>query len=824
MNLEESSKSSTLATSDPSRERIDRELLRRRSAIKPVSERIAKLRRESVEAEVKISLERARIITEFYKSDLPKGKSIPVQRALAFKYLMERVSLPVEDGQLIVGLRGTGIKEVPTYPEICVHSLEDLDILNSRGNMPYRVDDEVRKAYSSEIIPFWRGRAMRDILFENLPREWRECYEAGVWTEFMEQRAPGHTAGGRRVFEVGILDVKEEIKEAIKKLNPSDPEYYDKMEELKAMDIAADAILIYAKRYSEKLREMSRVEVDPKRRDELKRMADICDWVPAHAPRTFWEALQHYWFIHVGVVYESNPWDSFSPGRIDQNLYPFYRRDIEEGRLTREEAKELLQAFWIKFNNQPAVPKVGVTAEESCTYNDFSKLNLGGLKEDGSDGVNELSYLILEVLDEMRTLQPNTAVLVSNKTPDRFLIDALKVVAPGFGEPPFFNFDGVLVKMLRQGKTIEDARASGVSGCIESGSFGKEAYILTGYFNLPKILEITLNNGVDPRTGWRIGLETGDPRGFDSFNELWEAFIKQIKHFMDIKMMGNDIVEALYAKYMPVPFLSLWIEECVKRGKDYNAGGAKYNTQYIQIVGLGTVADSLAAIKHHVFDRKTLTMSELLEAVKADFEGYEVLREILRNPDKTPKYGNDDDYVDIIAKKIVDTIVEIVESYPPSPLRKACRRVYFLPTTVHVYFGRVTGATPDGRKAGFPVSEGVSPVQGMDRRGIAAVFRSVSKCDWDKTGGALLNQKLTPDLFNDEESIRKLAYLIRAFFRMGGHHVQFNVVSAELLREAQRRPQDFQDLMVRVAGYSDYFVNLPKGLQDEIIARTEQRL
>jgi formate C-acetyltransferase len=290
---------------------------------------------------------------------------------------------------------------------------------------------------------------------------------------------------------------------------------------------------------------------------------------------------------------------------------------------------------------------------------------------------------------------------------------------------------------------------------------------------------------------------------------------------MDIKMKGNDIIESLYAKYLPVPFLSLWIEDCVKRAKDYNSGGARYNTQYIQVVGLGTLTDSLAAIKYHVFDAKTFSMDDLLEALRRDFNGYELIREILRNPDRTPKFGNDNDYADEIAKRIVDTVVAIIESYPPSSVRRASRRAYFLPTTVHVYFGKVTGATPDGRKSGFPVSEGISPVQGMDRRGIAAVFRSVAKCDWDKTGGALLNQKLTPDIFESEENIRKLAQLIRTFFRMGGHHVQFNVVSADLLREAQRRPQDFQDLMVRVAGYSDYFVNLPKGLQDEIIERTE---
>lgn len=801
---------------------VEKEMQKKRAVVRPMNKRIARLREESVKAEVKISDERAKVITEFYKNGITAGKSIPVQRALVFEYLMEHVSLPIEDGQLIIGLRGTAPQEVPTYPEICTHSMEDLEILNSRENMPYKVDDKTRELYENEIIPFWKGKPMRDIIFENLPQEWIEAYEAGIWTEFMEQRAPGHTAGGERIFKTGLLDIKEEIKEKMQEQKSIDPEYYDKMEELKAMDIAADTILTYARRYVEKLKKMAEEEKDSERKKELKEMAEMCRWVPAHAPRTFWEALQHYWFVHVGVVYETNPWDSFNPGRLDQHLYPFYEKDIKEGELTKEKAKELLEAFWIKFNNQPAVPKVGVTAEESFTYNDFAKINIGGLKKDGSNGVNEISYLLLEVLDEVRTLQPNTAVLVSDKNPEHFIKTALKVAGPGFGEPPFFNFDGIIVKMLRQSKSLEDARTAGVSGCIETGAFGKESYILTGYFNLPKILELTLNNGIDPQSGKKIGIETRDPRSLKTFDELLEAFIKQVKHFMDIKMKGNDIIEALFAKYLPVPFESLWINDCVENARDYNAGGTRYNTQYIQIVGLGTLTYSLTSIKYHVFDKKIISMDELLEALKQNFEGkHEMLRQIILN--KTPRYGEDDDYVDEIAKNIVNNIVEIIENYPPSPIRKASKRAYFLPTTAHVYFGKVTGATPDGRKAGLPVSEGVSPVQGSDKKGIAAVFRSVSKCDWDKTGGALLNQKLTPDLLEGEENIRKLAQLIKTFFNMGGHHVQFNVVSVELLREAQKRPKDFQDLMVRVAGYSDYFVNLPKGLQDEIIARTEHK-
>jgi formate C-acetyltransferase len=709
---------------------------------------------------------------------------------------------------------------VPTYPEICTHDLEDLEVLDTRENMPYRVDEDTKNIYEEEIIPFWKGKTTREIIFSNLPKEWIEAYEAGIWTEFMEQRAPGHSAGGEKIFEKGVLDVKEDIKRQMNALNPADPAYYDKMEELKAMDIAADAILIYAKRYAEKLRELAKLERDAKRKAELEKMAQICDHVPAHAPKTFWEALQHYWFVHVGIVYETNPWDSFNPGRLDQHLYPFYEREVADGSLTRDQAKELLEAFWIKINNQPAVPKVRVTAEESFTYNDFTKINIGGLKEDGSDGVNEVSYLLLEVLDEMRTLQPNTAVQVSVKNPERFVTKALKVVGPGFGEPPFFNFDGVIVKMLRQGKSLEDARTAGVSGCIETGAFGKESYILTGYFNLPKILEITLNDGVDPRTGKKLGLSTGDPQKFKTFDELWDAFMKQVKYFMDIKMKGNDIIESIFAKHFPVPFMSLWLCDCVEKAKDYNCGGTRYNTQYLQVVGLGTIAYSLTSIKYHVFDKGAVQMDELLDALKSDFAGrHEMLRQVILN--KTPKYGEDDDYADKIAKDLVDQVVSMIESYPPSPIRRASKRAYFLPTTAHVYFGKVTGATPDGRKAGFPVSEGISPVQGSDRKGIAAVFRSVSKCDWDKTGGALLNQRLSPDLLEGEENVRKLAQLIRTFFMMGGHHVQFNVVSTELLKEAQKRPKDFQDLMVRVAGYSDYFVNLPKGLQEEIIARTE---
>lgn len=799
---------------------VQRELQNREDAINPINERVRRLRDESVNKKISISSERAQLLTTFYKTQKLDNISVPVQRALAFQYLMEHMSLPIEDNQLIVGIRGTGNKEVPTFPEICCHTLDDLEILNSREKNPYKVSDETKVVYEQEIIPFWKGKTIRSLIFNKMSKKWMQAYDAGVFTEFMEQRNPGHTAGDAKIFSTGLLDIKKQVQQKKQRLKSDTEDGRQRFEELTAMEIVADALIAYANRYAAKLELLCEKEKDPKRKQELQQMVDISRWVPAHRPRTFWEALQQYWYVHVGVVTEVNPWDAFSPGRLDQHLYPFYKKEIREKTLTRDKAKELLELFWLKFNNQPAPPKVGVTAVESNTYNDFSKINIGGLDCNGEDGVNDLSYLLLEVLDELRTVQPNTAAQISEKSPDVFLQQCMEVISPGFGEPPLFNFDVVVKQMLRQEKTQKDALESGCSGCVETGAFGKESYILTGYVNLPKVLELTLNHGVDPVSGQLVGVDTSDIFRVSSFDEFFDLFKKQLSYVLDIKMQGNDIIENMYAKQLPVPFLSLWIDDCVDQGLDYNWGGARYNTQYVQCVGLGTLTDALASIKYHVFDKKTYSYQEIVDVLHKNYQNNEEMRQIFLH--KTPKFGNDDEYVDSIASSVFNACIRIVEGYENTPVRNASRRVYFLPTTVHVYFGEVCGATPDGRKARMPLSEGISPVQGSDRKGITAVLRSISKLDHISSGGTLLNQRLSPDLMQSDEMRIKLAQLLRAYFRMGAHHVQFNVVSTELLHEAQDRPLDFQDLMVRVAGYSDYFVNLPKGLQDEIIARTEQ--
>jgi len=779
--------------------------------------RIKRLRNQSLKARPSLTPERAKLVTEFYKSDVCSSVSTPVRRALAFKYLLENKAICINKGECIVGERGPAPKATPTYPEITAHSLKDLRILDTRKKVPFAVDEKTKGFYKENIIPFWKDKSLRDILFREVSQEWKDAYTAGIFTEFMEQRAPGHTVLDDKIYKKGLLDFKKDIESSIQHLDFfNDPEAFQKREELKAMDICADALILYARRHAEKLKTLAKKEKDPERKKELKRMAEICLHVPAHPPRDYWEALQYYWFVHLGVIIELNTWDSFNPGRLDQHLYPFYKRGKRNGSLNEEKAKELLQAFWIKFNNQPAPPKVGVTMEESGTYTDFALINMGGVKIDGTSAVNDLSFLILDVIEEMRLLQPSSMVQISKKTPDRFLKRALKIIKTGFGQPSVFNTDAIVQEMLRQGKSVEDARNGGASGCVETGAFGKENYNLTGYFNMTKVLEITLNNGMDPKTGKKIGLETGDPTRFTSFNKLFEAFEKQLKYFIDIKITGNNIIERLWAEYLPTPFLSLLIDDCIKTGKDYHDGGARYNTSYIQGVGLGTMTDILTSIKYNVFDKKQVTMKQLQHALKDDFKGFEPLRQKFVN--KTPKYGNDDDYADDIMKRIFEAYYDVVNGRPNT--KGGYYRINLLPTTVHVYFGKVVGATADGRFASEPLSEGVSPVQGADRNGPTSVIKSVAKMDHVRTGGTLLNQKFTPHLL-DGEGLSKLSHLIRSYFKMDGHHIQFNVVNAETLKKAKKTPEKYRDLIVRVAGYSDYFVDLSVKLQDEIISRTE---
>ena len=780
--------------------------------------RIQRLRKLSVETEPSLSIERALIETEFYKENLGKY-SVPEMRALTFLEICKKKTIYIGADELIVGERGPTPNAVPTFPELTCHSVEDFHVLRTREQQRYAISQDDIDTYATEVIPFWKGRTQRERIFQHVPAAWKAAYEAGLFTEFMEQRAPGHTALDGKIYQKGLLDFKQEITNHLARLDyQNDPEATDKADQLKAMAISCDAAILFAERHADLAEKMAEEEKNPDRVQELKKIATVCRWVPAHAPRTFWEAIQMYWFVHLGTITELNGWDAMNPGHFDQHLAPFFEKETAEGALTRDEAKELLSCFWIKVNNHPAPPKVGITARESGTYNDFTNINIGGIKSDGTDGVSEVSYLLLEVAEELHILQPGNSVHISSKTPNRFLHTACKVIRQGHGFPSVFNPDIYVLELLRQGKTLQDAREGGCSGCIEVGAFGKEAFLLTGYLNVPKILEVTLHNGIDPLTGKVAGIATGDPRDFQTFEALYSAFRKQLNFVIDQKIQVSNYIDKMFAKYAPAPFLSVVIDDCIAKGRDYYDEGPRYNTSYIQCTGLGTITDSLAALKKHVFEEKTCSMEALLEALTHNFEGNESLRQRILN--NTPFFGNDDEYADAIAKQVYEDLLDAIDG-KPNIKTGGKYHLNMLSTTCHVYFGKVTGATPNGRLAGKSISDGTSPSHGADTHGPSAVLKSLTKIDQVRSGGTLLNQRFLPSLLQHDPDISKLASLIRTYFTLGGHHIQFNVVDTATLRAAQACPEDYKDLMVRMAGYSDYFNDMNEDLQQEIIDRTE---
>ena len=788
-----------------------------------MNDRVKRLHQQSIDTPTTLTIERALIETAFYKENYGKMPNC-ILRAKNFYEICKKKTIYIGADELIVP------KAVPTFPELTCHSVEDLHTLDTRELQPYHISQEDIDTYAREVIPYWEGRTQRERIFSHVSKEWEEAYHAGVFTEFMEQRAGGHTAMDGKMYRRGLLDVKALIAKTLAELDfINDPEATDKQQELQAMDISCDAAILFAERHAELAEKMADAESNPQRRAELLKIADVCRWVPAHAPRDMQEAIQMYWFVHLGTVTELNGWDCMNPGHIDQHLYPFYKKGLADGTMTREKAKELISCFWIKFNNQPAPPKVGITALESGTYNDFTNINIGGIDREGKNAVNELSYIILEIQEELHELQPGLSIHVSKVTPDEFVMAGAKVIRQGHGYPSVFNPDTYTKELVRQGKTQEDANEGGCSGCIEVGAFGKEAYILTGYLNTPKILEITLNNGIDPMTGKRLGLETGDPRTFTSYEQLYEAYHKQMLYFVNMKLAVNNYIERMFSLYAPATFLSLFIDDCITRGRDYYSGGARYNTTYIQCTGLGTITDCLATLKKHVFEDKKFTMDELLKAVASNWgrdencqlstvnSQLEKMRQFIMN--RTPFFGNDDDYADSIAVKVYDDLVKAIEGHPNT--RGGKTQLNMLSTTCHNYFGSVCGASVNGRLAHFAISDGTSPAHGADTNGPTAVIKSLGKLDQTKSGGTLLNVRFVPSLLKRDEDLKKLVSLIRAYFSMGGHHIQFNIVDTQTLLDAQQQPDDYKDLLVRVAGYSDYFNDMTEQLQNEIIARTE---
>lgn len=770
------------------------------------------------DAKPEVFAERAVLVTQAYSET--EGQPTVLRRAHMMRRILEGTAAVIRDGELIVGCKTPAILGSPLYPEVACDWVEaEIDTLPFRNEAPFHVSEETKRILRSEVFPFWGGKQVYDRIVELLPQKVEQGSAEGLFFNYFLNRTIGHiTVDYETVLKKGLYGLRADIEKKLQSITYKDRGSLKKLYQLKAAIICCDAAIGFANRYAKTAKRQAETQRDPVRRVELEHIANICQRVPANPAGNFHEALQSFWFIHLILNLETNSY-AIGPGRFDQYMYPYYRKDMAEGVLTDDQAWELLACLWLKFNELTVV-KEGGTAKASTTYNDFQNLNLGGQDVEGQDAVNELSYLCLDVTGRLRPPQPQISVLISTKTPGLFLEKACDIVQLGFGMPAIFNDDEKVQALLHKGKTLEDARLGGINGCVEPVVPGKDNMASSGYLNICKCLELALNNGVNPLTGTLLGPRTGNPHDFSSFDEVWEAFEKQLRHAISLKVLYDSIARQVYAEFCPVPFTSLLVKDCLEKGKDFHDGGARYNLPLMCGVGIGTAADSLAAIKKLVFEEQKMRLEELASCTLANFKGAEELRQVLLTV--PPKWGNGDEYVDGIAASVVTLFCDELEKHVNE--EGVSYAANMIPTTTHIWFGFLTGATPDGRLANTPLSEGISPVQGMDREGPTAIMRSMSRLDHPRCCGTLLNMKFHPTALSGRDGLRKFAHLIRTYFSLGGHHVQFNIVSTETLRAAQEKPDEYRNLIVRVAGYSDYFTRLSRDTQEEIISRTEQML
>jgi formate C-acetyltransferase len=707
----------------------------------------------------------------------------------------------------------------PVFPEINAWIEKDLDTIASRTDTPFFVSEETKKVLRDEVFPYWHGRQIYDRLLESVPQEIWDADKQGIIYNYFTSRTIGHiTVGYAKVLSKGMIGIIADVEEKLTSLSYEDPAYIHRKQFLESVATACESAVVFAHRHAAEARRLSQLEPDSERRAELEKTAEICERVPARPALGLQEALQSFWFTHLVLNLETDG-HAISPGRFDQYMYPFYRHSIDSGELTQEQAQELLDLLWVKFD-EITLAKDSGESDTSSSYPEFQNLNIGGLTPDGRDAVNDLSYMCLTALEHVKLPQPQLSAQISSKTSPKFLLRCCEVLRLGSGMPAMFNSDTITLGMVNRGKSLQDARSGSVNGCVSPHCDGKDRMASSGYFNLAKCLELALRDSARWGMGEQAGSMTGDPSRFSSFGDVVEAFRKQVSHFVDLKVKYDNIMRDTYAAYCPVPFTSAVIDDCIDKALDWHRGGARYNQAVISGVGVGTVADSLAGIKKHVFEDRTFTMDQLKLALEEDFQGHETLRQVLIN--KTPHYGNDDDYADDLAVLTQRIFCDEVEKH--RDIQGANYWVNLLPTTAHIALGALTGATPDGRHAKVWLSEGVSPVQGHDRKGPTATCRSVGKLDHARCNGTLLNIRINPQCLNSREDLHKIAALIRGYFDQGGHHIQFNIVDREVLRDAMEHPENYRNLLVRVAGYSDYFVVLSPDIQKEIISRTEHDL
>ena len=787
----------------------------RPSVVKGTFPRVERLRDSLLATESEICHERALLVTESYQ----ENQSLPVviKRAKALAKVLAEITISIYPDELIVGHQSSKRRSPPVFPEMCVEWIEtELDEFETRKHNRLKVSEETKKALRS-ILPYWKGKTLYDRFLSMRPEPVAKAVSFGLIANTHEKNALGHVAlNYNKVLEKGFLGIKQEIEDALSHLDMASPDYLPRYEFLKAASIVCDAIMGFAARYANLAREMAERESDPTRRQELLQISEICAYVPANPARTFHEALQSVWFAHLIPWIEANGY-SITPGRIDQYLYPFYTAD-REGGATREELQELLECFWIKFSEVLRVDDKAV-AEISSGYPLGQNVALGGVLPDGTDGTNELSFMCLEAHAHIRLLQPNLTVRLHEGTPDSFLKEAVRVISLGNGMPQLLNDETIVESLLGRGIPIEEARDYIPVGCDEITVEGTWARCNGGYLNFAKILELTLNNGRCILTGEKLGLETGDPTRFKTFAELMAAYHRQLEHAVGIQAAAANITDVIHAELAPCPTVSIQVSGCIDKGRDVTRGGARYNFTGPVGVGSATVGDSLAAIKKLVYEEGAVSIEDIIQAIRQDFADHEPLRQMLIN--RAPKFGCDEDYVDDLVIEITDSFFDHAEKHANPRGGSFMPALYSV--TAQAGLGRLSAATPDGRRERTPLSDGLSPSNGMDLAGPTAALKSVSKVDLVRaTNGVIFNLRFSPSVLNDGDGLDKIAQFLRTFVDLGGFHVQFNIISTDTLKEAQQNPEAHRGLVVRVAGYSAFFVELCKEVQDSIIARTEQ--
>ncbi|MCH4166090.1 MAG: hypothetical protein LKF74_03285 [Megasphaera sp.] len=778
--------------------------------------RIQQAKDEYVNNKPSISYDRARIWTESYKKTA--GQSEPIRRALAFKDVCEQLVVTIFPGELIVGASGEFRKCGILTPEFSWTWVDkEMDHFSDRVQDPYEMTDEQRAYVRKNIFPYWKGKSLEEAYLSQMPAETAKvAVDTGIvdidskWRQSVGEITPDYEDG---LLNKGFRGIIDECQEKLTHLKLSRPGDLKKMDFYNSVILCSEGMIALAHRYADKAKEMAAAETDSVRKAELLQIADICSRIPEFPPTTFQEALQMIWFYQLGGVLMENPL-SLNPGRFDQYMYPYYQYDKAHGLHDDDGILELIECYWLKLSEWVWTISAN-TADFFAGYNQFQNLTVGGSDRNGKDATNELSYLALKATSEVKTHQPGLSVRISQKSPRKFVDTVMELVAQGTGFPAIHS-DKTGYQMLKNlGYDTEDARDWNNCGCVVPHFRKTFEWTSTVNVNFDGAFEYATNGGKSRLTGEQMGLPMD--RHFESYEEVEAAFFKQFDNLIDISVTGSLVAQRLQKEMIPRPYFSAVFDHCLETGKDLVDGGAKYNIGPVLTgIGLADTANSLAAIKKLVFEDKVCTMDEMIDALDKNWEGYEELR---KKAQAVAKYGNDDDFVDDIAQRIANHYYEVTHSYTDiygSPFTSAFMGISnFIPT------GRVIGATASGRKATEPISEGVSPVAGTDVSTPLAAMKSCAKMNQDiHSGGTLLNMRLSHNLVDTKRGRSNLAAVIQSFFDMGAFHVQFNTLSTETLLDAQAHPEQYKDLLVRVAGYSTQFVHLSKTLQDSIIRRS----